>query len=90
MARVRRRLLISGRVQGVFFRDGVRRRAEGWGLAGWVRNLDDGRVEVVVEGERDAVEELERWCHRGPPAARVTAVDVTEAPLEGLDSFVIH
>ncbi len=90
MAAVRRRLLISGRVQGVFFRAGAQRHAERAGLVGWARNLGDGRVEVVMEGEPDAVEALERWCHRGPPAASVAGVEATEEPPEGLASFVIR
>lgn len=67
-------LRIEGRVQGVFFRDSTRQRAQALGVAGWVRNLPDGAVEAVAEGPADAVDALVRWCHEGPPAARVTAV----------------
>jgi acylphosphatase len=74
---IRRRLVISGRVQGVGFRWSCRRMAEGEGLAGWCRNRPDGRVEACFEGDRAAVERAVAWCRTGPPAAIVTAVDVT-------------
>lgn len=73
-----RHFLISGRVQGVGFRYFVRECAGIEGLGGWVRNLADGRVEAVAEGDRDAVERFERRIRRGPPGARVDHVDVTE------------
>jgi acylphosphatase len=73
---VRARILVSGGVQGVFFRQSTVDEARRLGLAGFVRNLADGRVEAEAEGERAAVEALIRWCHRGPPAARVDAVEV--------------
>ncbi|HEY3700717.1 MAG TPA: acylphosphatase [Acidimicrobiales bacterium] len=76
--RVRRRVLVSGRVQGVFFRDDCRREAVGAGVDGWVRNRPDGRVEAVFEGEPDAVERLVSWCRRGPPSAGVTAIEAFE------------
>ena len=80
---VRRRVLISGRVQGVGFRWSCRRMAEGQGVAGWCRNLPDGRVEAVFEGEAAAVEQAVTWCRGGPPSALVTSVDVTpEMPQE--------
>lgn len=71
---MRVRILVSGHVQGVFFRESTRRQAEALGVAGWVRNLPDGRVEALFEGSGPRVEELVLWCHRGPPAARVEAV----------------
>jgi len=78
---VRASAVISGRVQGVAFRYYTVDEATALGLSGWVRNLPDGRVELVAEGPRDRVDDLIRWCHRGPPAARVDAVEVTlEAP----------
>lgn len=73
---VRAHILISGRVQGVFFRSTMKEVADELGLKGWVRNLPDGRVEAVVEGPKDKVEELIRWCRRGPPLARVKEVAV--------------
>ena len=74
--RVGRRYLISGRVQGVGFRFFTEAAATREGLQGWVRNLPDGRVDITVEGESDAVERFERDVRHGPPAARVTDVDV--------------
>jgi acylphosphatase len=74
--KVRAHVYISGRVQGVFFRDSTRHLARQHGVAGWVRNLPDGRVEAVFEGEKDAVQRLVDWCHQGPPGARVDRVDV--------------
>jgi acylphosphatase len=71
------RLLIRGRVHGVFFRQSTRERAQELGLVGWVRNLENGMVEVEAEGKRDLVEQLVAWCHKGPPSARVDAAEVT-------------
>ena len=80
-ADVRTRLIISGRVQGVYFRAQTKQQAEARGLRGWVRNLPDGRVEAVVEGDASIVEQMIAWCHRGPSAAHVTDVQVNwEAP----------
>lgn len=76
MPKVRAHVYISGRVQGVFFRDSTRHLARQYGVVGWVRNLPDGRVEAVFEGEKDAVQRLVDWCHQGPPGARVDRVDV--------------
>jgi acylphosphatase len=74
---IRRRVLISGRVQGVGFRWSCRRMAESEGLAGWCRNRPDGRVEACFQGDRAAVERALAWCRHGPPPALVTAVEVT-------------
>lgn len=74
-----RRWLISGRVQGVFFRESTRREAEPLGLSGHAVNLPDGRVEVVAHGSREALDQLESWLHSGPPAARVSSVEATES-----------
>ncbi len=68
--------MISGRVQGVFFRANAQEVAQRLGLAGYVRNLPDGRVEVVAEGEEEALRRLIEWCHQGPPLARVERVEV--------------
>ena len=84
---IRRRALVRGRVQGVFFRDTTRRRAESLGVAGWARNRDDGAVEVVAEGEGDAVDRLVDYVRRGPGHAEVSDVDVTEEEPEGLSGF---
>ena len=84
---IRRKFLVAGRVQGVFFRAACRDEAVRLGVAGYARNLRDGRVEVVAEGSEDAVEALARWCHAGPPRAIVTKVDITTEAPEGLTSF---
>ena len=84
---VRYRVLISGRVQGVFFRDSCRRLAEQHGVAGWVRNLPDGRVEAVFEGSADDVRRLVDWARAGPRLAVVTDVAVQPEPPEGLAAF---
>jgi acylphosphatase len=83
MAERRARVRIEGRVQGVFFRESTRREAERLGVKGWVRNLDDGDVEALVEGEASGVEQLIQWCHRGPRAARVDRVTVTDEAARG-------
>ena len=84
---IRRRVLISGRVQGVGFRWSCRRMAEAEGLAGWCRNLPDGRVEACFEGESGAVEQALAWCRMGPPSAIVTSVDVTPETPHGERGF---
>jgi acylphosphatase len=86
---VRYRVLISGRVQGVFFRDTARRLAEESGVAGWVRNLPDGRVEAVFEGPDEEVRKLVEWAHSGPPWAVVDDVAVQSEPPEGLAAFLV-
>lgn len=70
---------VSGRVQGVFFRDTARRRARELGLQGWVRNLPDGRVELFAQGGDEAVRRLERWLQEGPRGAEVEGVEVKPA-----------
>jgi acylphosphatase len=81
--RVRVRLVISGLVQGVAFRAYAVDEAERVGVTGWVRNLADGRVEALVEGEAAAVDELVAWCRRGPPSARVSGVSVAREAYRG-------
>ncbi len=75
---VRVHLFISGLVQGVGYRAAAMQTARRLGLSGWVRNLPDGRVEAVAEGEREAVDAFVAWCRHGPPAARVEAVETAE------------
>ena len=87
---VRYRVLISGRVQGVFFRDSCRRLAEQHGVTGWVRNLPDGRVEAVFEGPAEEVRRLVDWAHAGPRLAIVSDVAVQPEPPEGLAAFRIR
>lgn len=86
---IRRRLVVHGQVQGVGFRWACAREAERLGVRGWVRNRPDGTVEVVVEGEPDAVRGLVEWAGTGPRHAGVAAVDVAEEDPEGLDGFRI-
>ena len=86
---VRRRVIVRGRVQGVFFRDTVRRRAEGAQIAGWVRNRPDGAVEAVFEGDGEGVEALVGLCRSGPRGAQVESVEVAEEEPEGLEGFEI-
>ncbi|HON58782.1 MAG TPA: acylphosphatase [Smithella sp.] len=74
---------IGGRVQGVFFRAETRRAAKQFHLYGWVRNLPDGRVEALFEGEDKNIDEMIKWCHIGPPAARVDNVVFREEPYTG-------
>ena len=80
MDNIRVRLIIEGRVQGVWFRESTRKQAEHLGVHGWVRNRREGTVEVVAEGPEDSVRKLVDWCHHGPPSARVSRVrEIAEA-----------
>jgi acylphosphatase len=88
--RIRRRVVVRGHVQGVFFRDTTRRRAAERGVAGWVRNNPDGTVEAVFEGEGDAVEAMVRFVKDGPRGAIVERVDVIEEDAEGLAGFAVR
>jgi len=91
MVVVRVHVFISGRVQGVFYRSSTRRTALKLGLTGWVRNLPDGRVEAVVEGEEEQVEKLIDWCRRGPPSADVKGVEVKRGlPTDEYRSFSVR
>ena len=87
---VRRRVVVSGHVQGVFFRDTCRREAARHGVTGWVRNCPDGTVEAVFEGPEDAVAAMVAWARRGPAHAVVDDVRVTEEPPEGTDGFTVR
>lgn len=90
MNNIRVRLFIEGRVQGVWFRDSTRQEAERWGVTGWVRNVPDGRVEVLAEGPEEKVRNLIDWCRQGPPRARVNRVDESfEEWQGGFESFDI-
>ena len=86
---IRRRLLVSGRVQGVFYRDSCKSTAESAGVAGSARNLPDGRVEVILEGETDAVNEVIEWCRSGTAQSRVESVEVSDEEPAGARSFRI-
>lgn len=91
MKKIRAHVTVSGLVQGVFFRDSVRRRARELGVGGWVRNLADGRVEAIFEGDADRVRQVVDFIRAGPPPARVDAVEVEETPIdEAAPSFAIR
>ncbi len=87
---IRRRVVVRGEVQGVFFRDSCQTEADRRGVAGWVRNCSDGTVEAVFEGSHEAVEELIAWCRRGSSRAAVERVDVIEEPVEELTGFDVR
>jgi acylphosphatase len=86
----RQRVVVRGLVQGVFFRDTVRRRAQTAGVAGWIRNNWDGSVEAVFEGEAEAVARLVELCRQGPRGSRVDRIEVVEEEPEGLHGFEIR
>ncbi len=83
MTNIRVRLIIKGRVQGVWFRDSTRRQATGLGVCGWAKNRRDGAVEVLAEGPAERVKKLATWCREGPPAARVVQVRETQEEWKG-------
>jgi acylphosphatase len=87
---IRRRVIVRGRVQGVFFRDTTRRRAAAAGVSGWVTNRADGAVEAVFEGDAGAVERMVRFASEGPRGATVEEVEVSEEEPEGLSGFEIR
>jgi acylphosphatase len=87
---IRRRVVVHGSVQGVFFRDTTRRTAERHGVAGWVRNCPDGTVEAVFEGDEDAVGRLVAFAREGPRGAAVEHVDVHEEEPEGVSGFAVR
>jgi acylphosphatase len=84
---MRKRVVVSGRVQGVFFRDTCQREAARNDVTGWVRNRRDGAVEAVFEGDPDAVERMVAWCRHGPSGARVDRVEVTDEEAQGDRAF---
>ena len=83
MSNTRARLLISGRVQGVFYRAFVQETARALGLGGWARNLPDGRVEALFEGERVDIVEALRLCYQGPPACSVSDIEIEWEKFQG-------
>jgi acylphosphatase len=87
---IRRRLVVYGRVQGVFFRDATREAAVGEGVAGWIANRGDGAVEAVLEGPRHAVDTVTEFCRQGPARARVERVEQHSESPEGLTGFEIR
>jgi acylphosphatase len=86
-ARIRRHVVVHGQVQGVYFRDSVRRLARELGVSGWIRNRPDGAVEAALEGAPDAVERIIEWSHQGPLGARVDQVEVYEEQPSGETGF---
>lgn len=90
MARACWHALVRGRVQGVAYRQHTDEQAQRLDLDGWVRNLEDGRVEVLFEGEAEAVQELATWLEQGPSAAEVTEVTLSEMPLQGMVGFIVR
>ena len=87
---VRRRVVVHGTVQGVFFRDSTRRKAVSAGVSGWVCNRPDGTVEAVFEGDPDAVASMVEWVQQGPRGAAVERVEESEEPAEGLTGFEVR
>ena len=87
---IRMRVIVDGRVQRVFFRDSARAEALRLGVSGWVRNLADGRVEAVFEGDDAAVASAVEWCRRGPSHATVTTLESIPEPPQGLKGFEIR
>ena len=87
---IRRRVIVRGRVQGVFFRDSARQRAQSRGVSGWVRNNPDGTLEAVFEGGGDDVDAMVRFCQQGPRGASVERVEVFEEEPEGLEGFSVR
>lgn len=90
MAGTAKRVIVTGQVQGVFFRDTCRQEATARGVHGWVRNLPDGSVEAVFEGEPEAVDALVEWAHQGPPAAFVDDVEVNGQEPRGHSAFEVR
>ena len=83
-------VLISGRVQGVWFRASTKQKAEQLSLTGWVRNTSGGNVEAVFEGDENLIQEMLEWCHHGPPLANVENVEIkNQEPTNGFDDFSI-
>jgi acylphosphatase len=87
---VRRHVWVSGRVQGVWYRGTCADQARAYGVSGWARNLPDGRVEVVAEGEPVAVDKFVEWCRQGPAHAHVTGIEVLSEAPEGLTGFTVR
>lgn len=87
---IARRVVVSGRVQGVFFRDSCQREASSRGVGGWVRNVDDGTVEAWFEGPAEAVSAMVEWCSSGPPRAEVSDVDVSDVEPSGASGFDVR
>ncbi len=83
MSKIRSHVFVSGLVQGVLFRHNTKRQAQNHNVMGWVRNLPDGRVEAVFEGEEPEVEAVVDWCRHGPSSARVDRIEIANEPFSG-------
>ena len=83
------RLVIAGKVQGVFYRQSTREKAQELGITGTVKNLPDGNVEIIATGTAEQLQQLTRWCNQGPPRAVVTKVSSTPLPLQSFKNFII-
>ena len=90
MARICLHGYVSGKVQGVYYRQSTENEAERLDLDGWVRNLDDGRVEVLIEGDEEPVRALAAWLEQGPEAAEVTSVELEELTPQGIVGFIVR
>jgi acylphosphatase len=90
MSETHAHVFVSGRVQGVAYRANTRDTASEIGVDGWVKNLDDGRVEAIFEGKAEDVERMVEWCHDGSPAAAVESVDAEYGDPEGLSGFEVR
>ena len=87
MAEICRRAMVEGQVQGVWFRGSTQEQARLLGITGWAKNLPDGRVEVLMCGSEQAINQLQEWLHEGPPTANVTRVEVSDEEIQTFDGF---
>ena len=88
---IRFHIRVTGQVQGVFFRRSAKLEAERLGIVGWVKNSDEGSVEIMAQGDKKSADEFIKWCKKGPPFAKVEKVDVSwEKDLHDFDDFSIH
>ncbi|NWL78147.1 acylphosphatase [Pseudomonas taiwanensis] len=90
MARICLHGYVSGKVQGVYYRQSTQQQADQLELDGWVRNVADGRVEVLLEGEEEAVRSMAAWLEQGPADAKVTGVELQEQPVQGITGFIVR
>ena len=82
-------IIVSGKVQGVFYRQNTKEKATALGIQGTVENLDDGSVSIIASGTREQLQQLIQWCHQGPSKAKVAQVTVTEIPVQAFNGFRI-
>lgn len=84
------RIIVTGSVHGVFFRATTKEQSDALGITGWIRNTEDNAVEIHAEGSPEALEQLQLWCRKGPPAAQVENVTTTDVPEEHFTSFEVR